>query len=258
MPTRGFITVACGPEYVRMAYALGLSIKSTQKVHSNLSVIVDDASYVLSHYREVFDQVFVVGNTNHAMEPRSLFYHLSPYDSTICLDADMVLLSDHSTLWEQLERQDITWADAYTFRDEKITNRQYRYDFDDAGLPDVYSAFFFFKKCDLAAGFFKIVQRQFSNWKEWRFNLLKAPQRFNRGISTDVAFAIAAKCFNITPIYQPRFVHFKTSLQGSKDQLLQFQLLKGGLFIDRYRQYLPFHYYDKNKTEDLIEWLGGV
>ena len=261
MPSRGFITAASGEEYVRMAYALALSIKATQKDNTGLTVIVDDLSHVLPHYHAVFENIVVVGDEHHSsssMEPRSKFYDLSPYDSTICLDADMVLLSDHSELWAQLERQEITWALAYTFADEKITNRAYRLDFDAANLPDAYSAFFFFKKGQVASCFFDTVKDIFENWKEWRFKFMKPPMCFKRKISTDVAFAIAAKAQNIVPAFYPKFVHYKQLLQTPENVKLPMYLAPGGsMFVGRYRQHLPFHYYDKNLTEPLIEWLGG-
>ena len=261
MTTRGFITAASGPSYVRMAYALALSINSTQTDGSKLSVIVDDEAHVLPHYREAFDQIFSVGEQHHttsSMTPRSKFYDLSPYDSTICLDADMVLLSDHSVLWDCLEKQEITWADAFTIDDEKITNRAYRLDFDAANLPDVYSAFFFFRKGEIAETFFNVVKSIFKDWPDWRYRFLKAPHCYNRRISTDIAFALAAQVLQIKPIFQPRFIHYKQDLHTDENVPLNLMLTTGSMFVDRYRQYLPFHYYDKSKTEDLIEWLGGL
>ena len=58
--SRGYIVIAQNSgetDYLKMAYALALSLKATQSTVSNLTVCVDKDTKVPPKYAKVFDQV---------------------------------------------------------------------------------------------------------------------------------------------------------------------------------------------------------
>jgi hypothetical protein len=78
-------------DYLKMAYALALSIKNTQKSGFDKVALVTDnvesVSKLLSPW--VFDHV--IESTDHkGWDGRSWMDQLSPWDYTVCLDVDML------------------------------------------------------------------------------------------------------------------------------------------------------------------------
>ena len=126
--SKGYIVIAqnsADTNYVRMAYALALSLKITQSKVSNLSICVEDKSTVPEKYKKVFDQVIEIPWTDDAKESdwkidnKWKYYYMTPYDETVILDADMIFPTDVSHWWDSLEEKDV-WAttNIKTFRGE--------------------------------------------------------------------------------------------------------------------------------------------
>ena len=69
--SKGYIVIAqnsADTNYVRMAYALALSLKITQSKVSNLSICVEDKTTVPEKYKKVFDQVIEIPWTDDAKD----------------------------------------------------------------------------------------------------------------------------------------------------------------------------------------------
>ena len=84
-------------DYLKLAYALALSIKNTQQPgYDQVALVIDDLESVNSLKSPwVFDHVIHWDKETH-WDGRSWMDQLSPFDSTVCLDADMLFLRDHS------------------------------------------------------------------------------------------------------------------------------------------------------------------
>lgn len=278
--SKGFFTIAQGADYQRMAYALALSLKISQKEHSNLSIGVtkEEIDLIPAKYLEVIDHVVEIPWEDHAknsswkLENEWKAIYMTPYDETIKLDADMLFPSDISYWWDLLEQSDgVFCSQPRTYRGEIITSDYYRKTFTESNLPNFYSAFFYFKKNEINFEFFKLAEFIFNNWERCFYEFLE-PEHRPKVVSTDVVFALAAKIldyesFNMSPSENvPTFVHMKSQLQNwPNDQFMVEDWTKMipiyfnrdcTLKIGNYIQTLPFHYYVKEfVTPKMIETM---
>ena len=84
-------------DYLKLAYALALSIKNTQKEgFDKVALVIDDATRVKELKSSwVFDHV-IEWSQETFWDGRSWMDQLSPWDNTVCLDADMLFFRDYS------------------------------------------------------------------------------------------------------------------------------------------------------------------
>lgn len=272
--SRGFFTIAQGKEYQRMAYALALSLKLSQQDVSTLSIGVtsDEIKKVNPKHRAVFDQVVEIPWGDHAkksswkLENEWKVIHMTPYDETIKLDADMLFPASIDGWWQLLDDQDYAFAtSAMTYRGEVITSDFYRKTFTESELPNVYTAMFYFKKTEASFELFKLAELIFNNWERFFYEFLK-PDHRPKLVSTDVVFALAAKILDYRPndvlasSGLPTFVHMKSQLQGWPNNHFMNEdwtkvtgssfNLDGTLKVGNFRQSLPFHYHVKSFLTD--------
>lgn len=273
--SKGYFTIAQGEQYQRMAYGLALSLKIFQpNMLSNLSIGVttDELKTINKKYLKVFDEVVEIPWGDAAKEASWKLQnewkaiYMSPYDETIKLDADMIIPANISSWWETLSKSEGVFATApKTYRGETITSDFCRKTYTESNLPNVYSAFFYFKKNDLNYELFKLTELVFKNWDKFALEFLK-PEHRPKEVSTDVAFAIAAKIldyesFNTRSFVDvPTFVHMKSQLQNwpfdhfmddDWTRIVSTSFNKHcQLKIGNYLQTLPFHYYVKDFLTD--------
>jgi hypothetical protein len=270
--SKGYVILAQNSEddYVKMAYALALSIKCTQKTVNSISLITDVPDAVPYHCREVFDHIIKIPwyddalNSEWKIENRWKIYHISPYDETVLLDADMIFLTDVSHWWDYLNKNYDLYvtSNVLTYRNEVVNEDFYRKAFVNNNLPNLYSAFTYFKKSELAEEFWKTVEIIVKDWKNF-YNqfLFESKPKF---LSIDVSFALAAKILGITDqitskLIYPSFTHMKGRCQmweRSSDNwsdLVGSYLDKNGkLKIGNFQQSGIFHYTEKNFLTDHV------
>ena len=186
------IVVATSAEhnYAQLAYALALSIKNTQKPgYDKVALVIDDKSQIENFNSPwVFDEIIEWDKKGH-WDGRSYMDELSPWEHTVCLDADMLFFRDYSHWIDYFIKNSELYIanNAYTYRGELVTSDVYRKTFTENSLPNLYS--FFLKK------------------------------HTPKVIGTDEAFSIAAKILDITdeiayPMQFPRVVHLKGGVQN--------------------------------------------
>lgn len=278
--TRGYIILAQNSKtfnYIRLAYALALSIKGTQSTVNKVCLATDmPLECIDKKVVAIFDDIVPIPWSDHAksatwkIENTWKFYHMSPYDETVILDADMLFPTDISHWWDILSQQDIWITDKpRTYKGELITSTRYRKVFVANDLPNVHIAFLYFKKSKLASELFEFIEIIFNNWERFYYNYLDETRpTWNSG---DVAYALAIKllgikdeCFGSSDIV-PSFVHMKGLLQNINENLITEDWTKhiptyfredGGFKIGNYEQTLPFHYQVKEwLTDDMIAIL---
>lgn len=278
--SKGFFTIAQGEQYQRLAYGLALSLKLSQKKISNLSIGVtpEEINKISPKYKEVFDEIIEIPwndnakNSTWKLENEWKSIYMTPYDETIKLDADMLFFSDIETWWDILHENEAAFAtNVLTYRGEIASSTYYRQTFVESDLPNVYSAFFYFKKTDATFEFFKLSELIFNNWQKFHEEFLK-PLHRPQYVSTDVVFAIASKILNFTELninnksLIPTFVHMKTQMQNWPNNSYineDWTKIIPTYFtpecickIGNYLQVYPFHYYIKEfLTDEKISFM---
>lgn len=274
--SRGYFCIAQGDLYVRAAYALALSLKISQSKVNKLSIGVTPDFIVPEHMVSAFDKIVEIpwhdlseGETwKLKNEWKAIF--MTPYEETVKLDADMLFLNDVSDWWDVMSKQDIVIAtDVMTYRNEKVTSDFYRKLFTINELPNVYSAFFYFKKVHASYEFFKLAEMIFAFWTEFSEQFLDAKLRPEQP-TTDVVFALATEILdfenvNGTTNCIPTFVHMKSQIQNWKDGNISEDWTKNvtnlfaedcSLSVGNFKQSLPFHYQQKEfLTDEIINFL---
>lgn len=261
---RGFVSTAIGADYLRMAYLQALSIKTTQYSESNYAVIVDSktADLIEPKHKDVFDVIVTLnGDWNFAREWETR--NLSPWKRTIKLDADILFVNDISHWWESFENYKILFTtDVENYKGNVITDRWHRKLFDLNHLPNIYTAFYYFRDGVESAEFFDLCAKISSEWS-WFANefLIKND---NPNPRDDEIFAIAAQIYGVENCTlpgaaYPRFVHFKeplNSLPAEKPWHEQLYVEHNSkLWIGHYPQRLPVHYINETfASQELINY----
>lgn len=205
-------------DYVRQAYALALSIKYTQPNINSVSLCTLDK--VDKKYTSAFDHIIQIPGKDDAkdsgwkIENRWKALKASPYEETVVLDADMLFTRNVEFWWKRLERYNISFTgNVHDYRRNIVTDDFYRKTFTKNNLPNVYSAFYYFKKTQETADFFKVFQTVVHNWGQFYDEV--CPKNKPQHVSVDVSVAVAAKilgiqdeiCNNFTT-----FVHMKPAI----------------------------------------------
>jgi len=258
------IIVSEKPEtnYSRLAYALALSIKNTQKEgYDKVALVINDKKHIENFTSTwVFDEIIEWSGAEH-WDGRSYMDQLSPWDHTVCLDADMLFLRDYSHWVEYfIKNSELYIANkSFTYRGEEVNDTYYRKCFIANELPNFYSFYtFFVKNSKLATEFFNLQREIISNPTEFSNNFL---DRYKpKIIGTDEAFALASKILDITddisyPLDFPRVVHMKGMIQNWPypaencfDHIGFYFNKSGKLKLGNFEQNDIVHYVEKDKV----------
>jgi hypothetical protein len=247
-------------DYHSMAYLLALSIKRTQKTgYDNVALVTDSKEkYEIFRSSWAFDQVKLWDKKDH-WDGRSYMNKLSPWQHTICLDADMIFLRDTSHWVDHfIENCDLYIASkAYTYRNEMVTSDYYRKSYIDNNLPTLYSAYTFFKKESLAVHkFFNLVQHITEQKNEFKNLYFEKSKPVEMG--TDEIFSLASSILDVTDeisykLEFPKFVHMKPMIQNFNQPISKWDLDLGiymsdcdSLKIGSFQQLDILHYVEKD------------
>jgi len=259
-------------DYLKMAYALALSIKNTQKEgFDKVALVIDDDSKVKDLKSPwVFDEV-IVSELEPGWDSRSYMDKLTPWDATICLDADMLFLTDTSHWVEYfLNNSELYIANkSYTYRGEIVSNDFYRKTFTKNSLPNLYSFYSFFKtKSSLARKFFNLNRYIIKNPLE--FKNLYLSNHIPKVVGTDEAFALSAQILDIQDeiaydLSFPKVVHMKGQIQNwpwpaeKVTDFVGFYFNKTGLKVGNYQQLDLIHYQEKElMTDEIVSILEEI
>ena len=260
-------------DYLKLAYALALSIKNTQREgFDKVALITDDVQSVKRLKSPwVFDRVIKWDQETH-WDGRSWMDKLSPWDQTICLDADMLFFRDYSHWVEYfIENTELYIPNkSYTYRGEVVIDSYYRKTFVHNNLPNLYSFYTFFKKdSEIAEEFFSLGRYILKNPNEFKNLFLE--KYIPKVVGTDEAFSLAAKILDIQDdisydLEFPKVVHLKPMIQNwpwpadkVSDHVGFYFDLQGKLKIGNYQQQDIVHYNEKNYvTDEIISILEEI
>ncbi len=120
-------------DYAKMAYALALSIKNTQKPgYDQVALVINDKKFIERFTSLwVFDHV-IEWSEKTFWDGRSYMDVVSPFENTICLDVDMLFLRDYSHWVDYfVENVDLYIPNkSYTYRGELVSDNYYRKTFE--------------------------------------------------------------------------------------------------------------------------------
>jgi hypothetical protein len=257
-------------DYLKMAYALALSIKTTQKPGYDKVALVLDDKKKLDRFTSpwIFDEI-IEWSEETFWNGRSYMYELTPWENTVCLDVDMLFFRDYSHWIEYfVDNSELYVANkSFTYRGEIVESDEYRKTFTANSLPNLYSFFTFFKSDrENVQEFFELAKTILKNPKE--FSNLYLTKHKPLVIGTDEAFALSAKILGISdelayPLLFPKVVHMKPLVQNFpwpannwSDHLGFYFTEDCQLKIGNYQQDNIVHYVEKNKiTDEIINLL---
>ena len=266
---QGFFVVAQNSldcDYIKQAYYLAKSIARSQSIVKNISLMTNDT--VPAEYVSAFDKIIQIPFEDHALnsewkvQNRWKAYHATPYEHTILLDADMLVLSDLDNVWKKLQDKNLYFtSQVKNFREDILTDRVYRKTFIENVLPNLYSGFCYFKKSDESLEFWKLVEFITYNWEKFYGEF--SPKNYQKFYSLDVTISIAVKilgldnCFDSNQICS--FTHMKSLIQGWHSvhpdwtKVAQIEIIDAEtIYINQFKQSGVLHYIENSFLEDYI------
>jgi len=268
--SKGFIVYATDAKlkkYTKCAYALGLSLKN-QMPEASISIVTDEK--LPKKYNLVFDNIIDIPwknkNTSTStlkVEDRWKLYHCTPYDETIVLDSDMLILSNLGHWWDYLSKYEMFFtSEVLDYRGNIAKGRYYRKAFDSNNLPNYYFGLCYFKKSDLSKEYFQWVEDISKNWELFYGQFVS--HNYPKFPSMDVTTSLAAKilhCENNTSAKNSifTFTHMKSMIQSWENPTDSWQDSVGVYFNDacqlkigNYQQTGIFHYTEYSFLNDFI------
>lgn len=260
-------------DYLKLAYGLALSIKNTQKPgYDKVALVIDNKDRIHELTSPwVFDHV-IEWNQETFWDGRSWMDQLTPFEYTVCLDADMLFTRDYSHWIEYfVDNAELYVANkSYTYRGELVNDIFYRKTFIKNELPNLYSMWTFFKKeSKIAKEFFELGRYIIKHPTE--FSNVFLSNHKPKVLGTDEAFALSAKILDIAdeisyPLEFPKIVHMKPMIQNWpwpadtwSDHVGFYLNKKGQLKIGNYQQHDIVHYVEKDKIDtEMINILEEI
>lgn len=251
-------------DYLSLAYLLAISIKLTQpKGYEKIALVTDDTKGI-----HKLKSPWIFNDVIHADLPefwdcRSFMYDYSPFETTVCLDADMIFNRDISHIIDYYrENYSVGLVkNVVDYRQNLITNNFCRKAFTENNIPSVYSLFSFFQKNNKAEQFFNLVKditqfpKEFKNlyFKKYKPDVL----------GTDEIFGITSKILDYPIQLEDNLLsvlHMKGEIQNwnvPSNKVTN----KVGFYVDRdlnvkigvFKQTDIIHYVEKDIiTEEII------
>tara|TARA_B100000809_G_C15038720_1_gene494729 strand:+ start:186 stop:1025 length:840 start_codon:yes stop_codon:yes gene_type:complete len=265
MIEKGFLIYANNTwktDYLKQAYALGLSIKL---FNPNAHITVVTNTEVNDRYKKVLDNVIF-----NKIQPRSILnaedrinaFDISPYLKTIVLDADTLVTENLDGWWKYLKNYMIFYSSAIrTYRGVIDRSVVYRKVFVRNQLPNLYNTIHYFEKSEEAALFYRMQRLVIENWK--LFYDKYTPTKKQKWCSMDVSSAITSKllCNEDEITAKDSFinvVHLKPKHQGWKFDYVKsstavtLNFSKNNFYIGNYKQNGIIHYVEKGFLTDYL------
>jgi hypothetical protein len=259
--------------YVKQAYALALSI---HKFNSEQKITLITNDYVENKYKKIFDKILEIPwdddskGEDWKINNRWKIYHISPYEETIVMDADMLVLENIEHWWNYLEKRDLFFvSEVKTYRGETVTSNYYRKMFTANELPNLYSGIHYFKRSDDNKTFFvllELIVKNYEKFYEWY-----APNSRQDFCSIDVSAALACKILGNQGYITEKnsfvtFTHMKPNIQNWTktksnwtDNIAYDFENTGKLYVGNFLQKGVFHYVKNDfLNNEILETLENL
>jgi len=266
--SKGILIYATGEKYIRQAYLCALSVKASGNT-TPVSLFTDKE---IENKNNIFDKIIVdswpvFDSSSYQVLNRWKTYHYTPYDETIVLDADTLVLQDILDWWSFFGKFDLFFpTQVYTYRNVHLTSDYYRKAFVENSLPNIYTGIHYFKKGDTGHLFFKWLETVSNNWELFYGNFCK--EHYPKVPSMDLSTAIVTKILELDKdvtnykINFLKFVHMKLHAQDWQvlrtdrwiDQVGIYLTKDLNLIIGNYLQSGIFHYVEDDfVTDEMVQ-----
>ena len=265
--SKGIVVLAqnnTNDDYVLQACLLAMSLQTYND--TKISLITNDI--VPNNYISLFDQIIPIPFNDSAdtsewkIENRWKIYHASPYDETIVMDTDMLVLQNIDIWWKFLSNYEMFFVNSVlNYRGEIADTRYYRQTFIKNNLPNLFAGFHYFKKCVFSQEFYAWLELIVNNWEAFYEQHLEVSSR-PKHMSIDVCSAIVTRILDCEDkitnnhVKFPSFTHMKTRCQdwaeipsSWQDQMGIYVSKDGSIKIGNYVQTGILHYTEKDFLE---------
>ena len=265
--TKGIVVLAQNNEtdnYVEQSALLAMSLR----YHNNVPISLITNDQVPEEYVNLFDKIIPIPFSDSAkdsawkIENRWKIYHASPYDETIVMDTDMLVLQNIDVWWDFLSNYEVFYtSNVLTYKGETANTSYYRKTFIDNDLPNLFCGLHYFKKSDFAQQFYTWLELVVNNWETFYEQQLLASSR-PKHVSMDVCTAIVTKILDCESVITnkvakfPSFTHMKPYCQGWntvqtswQDQIGVYISKDGSTKLGNYAQTGILHYTEKDFVE---------
>ena len=199
--SQGYITLATGPrQYLEMAINLLLSLKHNDPKRE-VCLVIDEGSQLPTEYQALVQHVAYLSPKNgfHGCLNKLRLHELSPFDETMFVDADCLLVkSDMDRHWQKFS------CDGFNIAGGKVTNgKWYSFNVSDVlrtlGIPymvKMNSGVFYFRKGELSNRFFETTHQLVSEHQ----NILGTFHRNKLQLADEPFIGAAMGAHGIQPI----------------------------------------------------------
>ncbi len=212
--SKGALLIACNNnqvDYIKQAIFCAERIKNYLEIP--VTLVTSNSGYFYENYKDkvsVFDTIIDIDNssidnykifrdgvhTEYRLKwkntSRDKVYELSPYNETIVMDTDMLVLQNIDSWWNFLSNYEVFYTSkVYTYRGEVVNDTYYRKTYIANNLPNVYAGFHYFKKCDFAKDFYSWLELVMNNWQFFYGHY--ASKEYQNFLSVDTSTAIVTK-----------------------------------------------------------------
>ena len=265
--SKGIVVLAQNNEtdnYVEQSALLAMSLR----YHNDVPISLITNDQVPEEYVNLFDKIIPIPFGDSAedsewkVENRWKIYHASPYDETIVMDTDMLVLQNIDVWWNFLSNYEVFYtSNVLTYKGETANTSYYRKTFIDNELPNLFCGLHYFKKSDFAQQFYTWLELVVNNWETFYEQQLLASSRPTH-VSMDVCTAIVTKILDCESVITnkvakfPSFTHMKPYCQGWntvqtswQDQIGVYISKDGSTKLGNYAQTGILHYTEKDFVE---------
>tara|TARA_A100000164_G_C21882963_1_gene761204 strand:+ start:561 stop:1400 length:840 start_codon:yes stop_codon:yes gene_type:complete len=263
---RGILVIAqnlSSVNYVQQAELLAMSLKATNP-DTKISLVTNDEV----EFENLFDKIIPIPWNDDAegsdwkIQNRWKLYHASPYNKTIVMDTDMLVLQSISEWWNFLEKYKLFFTNkVYTYRGDTANTSYYRKVFEVNKLPNLYAGFHYFEKSQEAQEFYHWLELVMQNWQAFYEVFLEGvtrPKHISVDVCASIVSLILGNSSEITnnQVEFPSFTHMKKNCQGWADGSSNWQDRVGfyiardcSIKIGNYSQSGILHYTEKDFLE---------
>lgn len=271
---KGYLTIVQNnstTDYLRLAYLQALSIKATQQTYRDYAIVVDAAtrSQITGEHLQVFDHVIDIPDKDLAADQEWKLanewkvWWATPFKETVKLDADIIFTGSVDHWWPIMQTRDVCLCTTVVdWEGNRVSQSPYREMQRRNNLPEVYSAFSYFRYTQTSADFYSWCARIYTYWPLFRDRILFECNE--ESPTTDTVYALASQMVGeehctLPSVAVPAFAHMKGGIQGwdldtDWTKILHYQINdRAESSIGTVRQRYPIHYHIKDfATEELI------